>query len=323
MSEHFKLKGVKFYRYLDEESETPAVVRLLEVVEDKKEYKVLDCTTKDEYGISFKELEEKWIKLNPDGIVAFVLCTAKDNQDEEVPDLMVNLHLIDKDSGRVEQVPYCVCRQAVIDIFALLQQSKHIAGMSISRDTCPPEVDFRSCCRYSQMAARREMIAVYMDDHIDDILELFDNEPYNRRLELIKSRDKMGIPGYQTNLSDFLKTNYFMYDFHAGFGIHELDFEKLDFEDDTTNRVLTDYIISITQEVPTRLYPIPYTKYIDLHDIKRKYILICPSSFKYPDGNIILLAYDVSQTISYKDLINRGKNPKKAKQEVMKQLGWS
>ena len=38
MSDHFKLKGVKFYRYLDEESETPTVVRLLEVVEDKKEY---------------------------------------------------------------------------------------------------------------------------------------------------------------------------------------------------------------------------------------------------------------------------------------------
>ena len=166
-------------------------------------------------------------------------------------------------------------------------------------------------------------IAVYMDDHLNDILSLFKHRPFDQRLELIKSRDRTGIEGYQTNLYDFLHSNYFMYDFHAAFNIHELDFETFDFEDQNTNRVLTDYIISNKQEVPTKFYPVPFSKYLDLNDIKRKYILICPNSFKYPEGNITLLAYDVSKTISYRDLINGGKSPKEAKKEIMQQLGWA
>lgn len=322
MSDHFKLKGLKFYRYFDD-SDIPTVVRLLEVVEEKKEYKVVDCSTKDEYGISFKELEEKWIKLNPDGLMAFTLVTAVDNQNEEVPDIMVNLHIINKNGATIMRMPYCSCRQAVIDIFALLQdQTRYIAGMCMSQDTCPPELDFGSFLRYKKMTRHLE-IAVYMDDHLNDILSLFKHRPFDQRLELIKSRDKTGIEGYQTNLYDFLHSNYFMYDFHIAFGIHELDFETFNFEDQNTNRVLTDYIISNKQEVPTKFYPVPFSKYLDLNDIKRKYILICPNSFKYPEGNITLLAYDVSKTISYRDLINGGKSPKEAKKEIMQQLGWA
>lgn len=322
MNDHHRLKGLKFYRFKDD-SEIPDIVRLISYDEVKHEYEVT-TSTQETTHISEDEIENKWIKLNPDGIVVFSTVISKDNQGEDVPDIMVNLHRIDKDSGgMIEKYPFCSCRQAVIDIFALLQDNtRYIAGMCMSQKTCPPELDYRSVLAYEKMT-RYMSVAIYMDDHLSDILGLFNNRPYNDRLALIKSRDKTGIQGYQTDLYAFLHENYFMLDFHQAFNIHEIPFNELDFEDDATNRVITDYIIANTQEVPIKLYPIPYTKYIDLHDIKRKYILVCPDSYKYPMGNITLIAYDVSQTISYKDLINGGKSPTDAKKEVMRQLGWS
>ena len=320
MSKHYKQIGLKFYRFEDD-SDTPKIIRLMGHDEVTHKYEVIGSEHIEH--IDEEELESKWIKLNPDGIMAFALVQVKDINGDIVPDIMVNLHRVDKDkNGMIEKMPYCTCRQSVIDIFALLQQSKYIAGMCISQKTCPPEVDYASTLRYEKMT-KYMTVAIYMDDHLDDILILFRHKPYNDRLALIKSRDKMGIPGYQTLLYDLLHENYFMLDFHEAFDVHELEFENFDFEDQNTNRVVTDYIIANTQEVPIKLYPIPYSKYIDLKDIKRKYILICPNSYKYPEGNIALVAYDVSQTISYKDLINGGKSPTEAKKEVMRQLGWS
>ena len=320
-NDRYRQTGLKFYQFKDD-SDTPEIIRLMHYDEEKHEYKVRKDGNIE--IISDEELDSKWIKLNPDGVLVFALVQAKDINGEMTPDLMINLHRIDKDkNGLIEKMPYCTCRQAVIDIFALLQQSRYIAGMSISKDTCPPEIDYKSTLAYEKMT-KFITIAVYMDDHINDILGLFRHKFYDERLALIKARDKTGIQGYQTNLYDFLQNNYFMLDFHKAFNVHEIaGIENFDFEDQNTNRVVTDYIIANTQEVPIKLYPIPYSKYIDLKDIKRKYILICPDSFKYPEGNITLVAYDVSQTISYKDLINGGKSPTEAKKEVMSRLGWS
>ena len=318
----YRLRGLKFYRYEDPNSDTPTILRLVGYDEVKKEYEFRKCDNMEEkVKLPFDEVMTKWIKLNPDGVICFDICTALDNQGQEVPDVMVRLHKVN--DGIIENIPYCVCRQAVIDIFVLLQDNtRYVAGMCISRDTCPPELDYGGCFAFHKMSSTDE-VAVYMDDHLSDILRVINTKKFDRRLELIKSRDKMEIQGYMTNLYDLLKENYFMLDFHKAFGIHELKFESFDFEDKNTNRVLTDYIIANLHEVPTKLYPIPYSKYIDLRDIRRKYILICPFSYDYPDGNITLLAYDVSATISYKEMVNSGKSPKEAKKEAMRQLGWT
>lgn len=318
----YRLIGLKFYRFMDN-SEIPKLVRLIKYDEVKKLYICRNCYDIDEIiTIPYDEMHTEWIKLNPDGIMAFSTCTAIDNQGDSVPDVMVRLHK-KSENGNIDSTPYVVCRQAVIDIFALLQNNnRYIAGMSVSRDTCPPEIAFSSFYAYDKMPYNIN-IAYYIDDHMDDILRLFNNKKFNDRLALIKSRDKMGIEGYCTKLSELLKENYFMLEVHNAYGIHELPFASFDFTDDTTNRVVTDYIISNLQEVPTKFYPARYSKYIDLKDIKRKYILICPSSYLYGDGDVVILGYDCSPTISYKDLINRGKSPKEAKKEVMSSLGWS
>lgn len=319
MSDLFRTIGLKFYRF-EADSNTPIVLRLVGVDEVKKVYKLITCSTGQKISIPVDELHTKWIKLNPDGIMAFACCTIIDTNGEECPDLMVRLHTVD-DHGHINTRPYAICRQAIPDIFALIQNNRNvIAGMSISQKTCPPEINFLGCCEWNKMS-RYINVAVYIDDHLPDILKLFNTKPYDNRLKLIRSR--MNTRGCYGTLYDLLHNNYFMLDFHEAYGIHEFDFREFDLGDPNTNRVLTDYIISNLQEVPTKLYPIEYTKHIDLKDIKRRYILICPNSFKYPYGNITLLAYDVHPTLGIKGLINSGKSPKEAKKEIMSALGWA
>lgn len=317
---HYRLLGLKFYRFKDD-SDIPTVIRLTKVNEIENTYEFID-SDKNKVVLPYDEVMNQWIKLNPDGIVAFDCCSAIDNQGEEVPDVVVRLHRIDKQKDNINPVPYCICRQAVIDIFALLQTGKYIAGMCMSIDTCPPELDYSGMLKFIK-STYHVQVAVYIDDHLDDILSIFNNKKFDARLKLIKDRNKMDIDGYMDSLYELLQSNYFMLDFHKAFNIHEFDIKSFDFEDDNTNRVLTDYIITNLHEVPTKFYPMLYTKYIDLESIKRNYILICPDSFKYPNEHITLLVYDVHPTLSYKDLINNGRSPKDAKKDIMKQLGWS
>ena len=319
MTDHFKLKGLRFYKY---EDSVPKVVKLVSYDDVNNEYEVIDRDTKNKIRINADKLESDWVKLNPDALIDFSLCTAIDNQNDEVPDCKVTLHRKLKGVNSFEAKPYLACRQAVIDIFALLQQSRYIAGMCISQDTCPPEVNFDGCYAY-KTSTYNVLVAAYIDDTLDEILSVFNHKKFDDRLRLIKSRDQMGIDGYVDNLYDFMHNNWFMYDFHRGFDIHEFAFKSFDFEDYKTNKILTEYIIRNKYEVPTRFYPVHYNKSIDLSEIKRRHILICPDSYQYPDGQIILLGYDISETVSFKDYINKGHSPKDALKATMKDLGWS
>lgn len=314
----YRLRGLKFFKF-ENGSKEPTILRLVQYDEVKKTYKMLNSKNEVVY-MDQKEIDENWVKLNPDGIISLINCIAIDNQNEEVPDVMITLHRKGND-GTISAKPYAVCRQAVIDIFILLQQGNYVAGMTITEDTCPPEVRFDGCYNFKK-ATNWEEIAVYMDDTLDSILSVTNTKKYDKRLQLIKSRDKMGIHGYCETLRELLHNNYFMLDFHKAFGIDEFEFPYFDFEDYNTNKILTEYIIRNKYEVPTRFYPVHYDKSIDLSEIQRNHILICPDSFKYPDGQIILLGYDVSETVSFKDYINKGNNPKEALKKTMNDLGW-
>lgn len=319
LNKQFRLPGLEFYKFDD--SGEYRLLRLIKFDQSRNAYELLDCKDyKTKVFIPHDELHSKWVKLNPDGMMSFDNCTCYDNQEELVPDIMVRLHRINNNKT-IDPTPYAVCRQSVLDIFILLQNSKYVAGMTLSQDTCPPELKFDSFLRFKEITYGIN-VAVYKDDKLKDILKCFNNRAFNKRLELIKSRSKMNIPGYYTTLYDLLYENYFMLEFHSAFGIHEMMYDNLNIENPETNKTLTDYIITHLQEVPTVFYPIPYTKEVCLGDIQRKYILICPSSYIHPDGDITVLSYDVSQTISFKDLINRGMSMKDAKKSVLSELGW-
>ena len=314
----YRLKGLKFYRFIDDTRYD--IVRLVKYDEVKKVYITRDQND-DTRKISADELNDCWIRLNPDGIMEFVICNVIDIQGDEVPDVMVTLRRKNEEGG-IEPIPYAVCRQSVLDVFCLLQQNRYVAGMTITQDTCPPEVLFSGNYEYSKLR-KQELVAVYTDDHLYDILSVINCSKYNNQLRIIKSRNKMDIPGFCITLYDLLHENYFMMEFHKAFNIHEFEFPKFDFEDRNTIRVLTEYIIHNKYEVPSRFYPVRFNKTIDLKDIKRSHILITSNSYKYPKSDIILLGYDISETVSVMDYVNKGNTPKEALKNAMRDLGWS
>lgn len=315
----YTTRGLKFYRFPDPKTDEVIIIRLLKYDEVKKQYKMMNAKTKEIIIVPEKELFSKWVRLNPDGILEIVSCKAIDINGDEVPDVMVALHRMR--DGIPEAMPYAICRQSVIDIFVLMLQNKYIAGMTITKDTCPPEVNFAGCYAYTK-STHMDLIAVYMDDYLDDMLECINVKKYNNTLKLIKSRDKMGIPGYCETLHDLLHTNYFMRDVRAAFNIAEFDFPEVNMSIDDVNRAVTDYIIRNKHEVPTAYYPVHYGKHFDLVDIKRHYILATSNSYLYPEAPIFLIGYDESDSISYIDMVNKGMSPKTALKETMAALGW-
>ena len=126
--EAYRLRGLRFYRF-DEGSQTPTVVQLLRYDDSHQRYRMRDVFDGNTIYIDRATLEEKWVKLNPDGLLEFLSCTAVDNQGQEVPDVAVMLHRKDE-YGHMLVRPYAVCRQAVLDIFILLQQSRYVVVRS-------------------------------------------------------------------------------------------------------------------------------------------------------------------------------------------------
>lgn len=325
----YHMNGLRFYRYEDGVKD-PKLLRLYRIRVSKKIYECIDLNDPKHphVNVSEDELENQWVKLNPDAVMAFSIVKAKTNEGDDTKDVTIRLHRIrrNEEGGvHIDTMPYCICRQSVIDIFAMIQQNRLIAGMSISQATCPPELSYESTCAYSKMYFNVN-VAFYLDDTLDDILECFDQKPFTDELANVKyGRD--GFEGYCSTLRELALNNYFMLDVHTGLNIAEFPmFKEFNFDDPGTNKAITDYILSNKQEVPVKFYPMPYSKYIDLSDIERPYILIAPDSKQVAGtefDKITLVAYDVSTTISFKDIINKGMSVKRAKREVMAQLGWT
>lgn len=318
-----KTKGLKFYKWVGDKC---TVIRLYDYNEVKHEYIMLDENNRKIKIPEDEMLDDVWIKLNPDGIMSFFIIESKDIEGTITQDVMITLNRINTKTRTLEEVPYVICRQSVIDIFALLQdKTRYIAGMTMSVKTCPNEVNFSDFLRFEKMN-HKVQVAVYMEDHQDDILRLINTHKFDTTLRNIKAKaHKMiaqGVQGYCETLYDLMRDNFFMFDFRDAYDITEIDMEKFDFEDDKTNKALTEFIISSKQEVPVKFYPMKFDRSVYLEELQRPYVLIAPMSYKYPLGDITVLCYDVSQTISFKDVVNKGLKPSDAKKEVMKQLGW-
>ena len=131
------LLGAKYYRYDDHEN--IIVVRVLKFYSET-EIKIVDEYNKETKRINIKDLEEKYIRLEPHAIVNFCIAELKDGLD----DIIVTMHKM-SDLTSNEPTPYCVCRQNITDIFANQIQisNKMYVGCSMSLDTCPPDIDYR------------------------------------------------------------------------------------------------------------------------------------------------------------------------------------
>lgn len=281
------ITGVKMYRY-DEDSDTPEIIRILNIDYDKD---ILKFRTEsgEKKKESYKKIKSSYKILAPDGMIYF--SKVKVGADYDVIVALQPYPKTEKGWEDLKGNPYVVCRQMAADIFSnMLDPDNMIIGVTISKDTCPPNVDY-TCMLGCDSMEYSKIVAVYMDDTLDNILSLFDNKIFDEVFTSLES--KYGhLNGYCHNLKELLESNNFMFDFRRCFKITEVPFE-ISTEDIEYGELDIQNTKYLEQELKTNIkktYLVKYSRDIDFSRIKRKYIFIASAKENY--ANLYLLGYD-------------------------------
>jgi hypothetical protein len=196
----------------------------------------------------------------------------------DAKDVVVTVHRKDDlDKGDVE--PYVVCRQQVSNLFneILIKDNFYHLGMSVSRDTCPPDSNFMDALACNGLESG-ETISVYLDDTLDTILSLLDTTKYDNVLKgIYKDIDHNITEGACQSLWSLLDYYDIMYDFYLGNGIARVPF---DIVDDTINIEQVLYLEHLNKHVLIEPMVVPYKYDLDLSKIERAHIRIIDSSMK-------------------------------------------
>ena len=306
-------KGTKLYRY---EGDKLIVIRVLKHSNGYYDCKIIEGKTTDLFGegilVKDTEINDEYVTLKEDGIVGFSVLQC------EKKDVMVTIH---RKEDANDPIPFALCRQDVVDIFKMYsnppQSGYAWAGISVNRNNCPAEMkmeDFMLC----DDILRTEFINIYLDDTLDDILNLVFLDRYNNILARLKKfREGSNIIGNCSTLRELLETHNFMYDFHEAFGITEVPF----LINNDTKHLLIDIIGQMIQKVVREVYIIPYDKTINTKEFERPYMLMTPdwSKCKKEDQKIFIIGYDVDDKADY--LVSKyGTNNK---EEILQQLGFN
>lgn len=253
-----------------------------------------------------EEIYDNYSRLIPDGLLFFSILNVGETKNEKLKDVMISLFKT-SDLEKGDNIPYVVCRQSILDLFTTQINNNpylHYAGLSINRDNVPEGVDFKMVLMCDGIDSKISL-SVYLDDTLDDILSLINTEKIDKVLTHMESKIKNNIVGYYKTLKELLEKNDFMLDVRMAFNIEKVDFKV---------SIINDYEIIpqervILQEIKKcemiKTYVIPYTREIDLDEIKRNYLMICDS-----ENKIYIVAYDKGSYIddTYKKAFNDTKD---------------
>ena len=138
--------------------------------------------------------------------------------------------------------PYCICRQAAIDIFYSLFHPEHVeerdknsmVGISVNMDSVPVGYDWGEllCCEEIEYF---DFINFYRTDTLNDILNLVDIKKFDKVLEDLYNRhvEAVGDPtlqfkkedhGWCRTLKKLLEDNNFQSDLNDMLGITDVGF---------------------------------------------------------------------------------------------------
>ena len=184
-----------------------------------------DKTTKEDLA------EEGWIPLLPHGVVTTSVVELKGNRDVIVSMATMN-------DLSITGVPRVVCRQSVTDFFysMLSTTEEHdYVGVSTSVETCPANVPFEQLMMCDSILFS-EMVNIYLDDNLDDIIPLITCSKYDEVLSKLYDRHvkSAGKPflslkstdkGWCKTLPELLKINNFWIDVDQAFHISTVDFD--------------------------------------------------------------------------------------------------
>jgi hypothetical protein len=228
------------------------------------------CIMKDEegnqYKISYEDLE-KYKKIPPVGIMTFFEADIGHGQ----RDVIVTLHRI-CDLNKEIRIPYIGARQTIVNMFSapLARDIYEVPlGLCFSNMTCPPNVDF-SIIMDCKRVISTQVISVYMDDTIEDMINLITHINFDNIIKAFKKKwDPEDKKNVGKDLYSFLDNNGFMNEFGNAFNIVSLDGELT--EGNIIRTLMKKYSCQI--EI---LGIVPYTYEVDLDrvDDRTQYVFV-------------------------------------------------
>lgn len=233
--------GSKYYRYNEDELE---VIRIIKF-KNENTVVIMNDKTNEIKNMNIKEIEKDYVLISFDGLIIISKVNIGGDKEDVIVSLFRRKEIDNKDG-----LPYAVCRQGITDLHAqpLIEGTgKNYYGACISKDTIPAGIDFGIMVACDKIVKdSTQVIAVYLNDTFDNIMNLIKTEKYDSTLNLLfldhlqfvsqkygqmyyKSKLSSGeCEGYRANLRDLLYDNNFMYDFYRGFNIYPLDFSLKD-----------------------------------------------------------------------------------------------
>jgi len=292
MSTQQIIRGTKYFRYEANQDE-PEIIRVRSFDEVAKKIDYFDKDN-NKKSMTLDELKSRYKMLKPDGLLNVTI--AKVGIGSDVITSVVSY------DDRTADLPFAVCRQCIYDIFTNMtsRMNKTILGLSINKDSCPSNIDFKDIfvCEGIKETAT---IMVYLDDVLDDILRYLNVKKYDTVLRNTAGQIRANYVTYPDSglcetYKELLEINNFMYDFRKCFGIVELPYHIEgkdgygDLDHLTFNNVV--FLEDIIKRNIMATYVVKYTREIDLKTIKRDYILVTSAAENHK--NVYIVGYDMS-----------------------------
>lgn len=276
-------------RYFDSSKKVYKVVK----VKNKDTFSLTTMDGKDRFTKTREELDNDYTMLTPNGYM--IVSVVENNiNDKKQKDVVVALYRY-KQSEREKNgnLPYCICRQNVVNIFYEYSNAYNIrhCGMSVSVETCPTNVDYSlmiACDNvYNNIA-----IAIYMDDDFRDVMKLFKHNVYDTVLKAGVKANTNRVSGYVGTLDELLEQEEFSKDFYKAFNITEVDF-SLDYNEENLllDRKQTLYFEEFFKIKMFDAFVVKYDYSIRLKDIKKNYVLVYSKS----DKQLYIIIYTKGQ----------------------------
>lgn len=293
--------GSLFFTY---EGETPIYYRLIKP--NGEYFTMLRLDNGEITKKKIKEWESMLGFIKPNAFIAFDIVETPGNNEDVIVAMFKESRMTDP--SPTSQLPYCICRQNVKDIFAeMYGANKNYFGCSISEDTCPTTPTFTyqdllSCTKIKKQC----IVAVYLEDTIDDILN---RVPHSFRTEADKSlllnyskhatssanctsgyaarqiykkiMEADSDVGYVKTLEALLKVNSFIDDVYKGLGVLPVVY---DFGGVNANLLTKEQCEGLSKHIRCNIVSGGYIKYahdIDLNTQKDYLLLMDKNNILY------------------------------------------
>ena len=257
--------------------------------DDKEDFRIVKIKNENTFRIKYTNgeldtitrdvIEKEYVRLIPDGLIAMNIVNVgkvRPEDKEELKDVIVAIYKTeDLDNG--VNLPFAVCRQSIEDLFTKqINTNPYVqyAGMSMNQNNVPAGCDFIMILACNSIAYSVGC-SVYLDDTLEDILGLINTKKFDDVLSSMYAKIAPNVFGYYPTVKELLVNNDFMFDFRQAFNIEKVYFtmkvNEEDYSMDLEQLKVLENIVHFIMEEP---YVIPFSRDINLDDIKRSYLLV-------------------------------------------------